>query len=129
MTEVTQFLMIQRETPGLTDKRTAIIRIKTSSREQTVRSRTEMPPMVSQTADKPKRAHLPNRLLHLTQPFNLSSWQTKTKTRLSLEMKINQETTTFLISQKRKNSSAKRQNELSKSKKSSKKKKLLIMKS
>ncbi len=87
--------------------------------EQTVRSRTVMPLMVRQTADKSKRAHLPNRLLHLTQPFNLSSWQMKaelesqeaTVARLSLEMKINQETTTFLILQKQKNSSAKRLSE------------------
>lgn len=101
---------------GQTDGRT---RIKTSRREQTVRSRTAMPLMVRPTADKSKRAYLPNRLLHLTQPFKLSSWQMKaelesqeaTVARLSQEMKINQETTTFLILQKQKNSSAKRLSE------------------
>lgn len=129
--------MIHRVTQGttitavilvMTDKRTAVLRIKTSRREQTVRSRTVMPLMVRPTADKPKRAHLPNRLHLLIQPFNLSSWQMKAepeiqeipvaaKIRRSLGTKINQETMTFLISPKQKNSSAKRLSELSKLKK------------
>lgn len=125
-TQETPETMITIMIPGMTEKRTAILRIKTSSREQTVRSRTVMPLMGSQTADKPKRAHLPNRLLHLIQPFNLFSWQMKTEpeiqeatvARLSLRTKVKPETTKFLISQKQKNSSAKHQNELSKSKKS-----------
>ncbi len=70
-----------------------------------------MPLMVSQTADKPKQAHLLNRPLHQILPFNLSSWQMKTEqaiqeipeataARLSLRTKIKQETMKFLISQK-----------------------------